>query len=109
MKNLDKVLEKIYNKLGNQYLIDNFGVEPFEFKVKIRKAHRDDVSNDYIIEIYSVPDMPDSFDYKSGKRNGSDGIDISVFKHKLRELIKYVDTSFGEFGKYVGIRFMNRK
>lgn len=109
MKNFDKVLEKIFNMLGNKYLTDNFDTEPFEFKVKLRKGDRDDDLQDYIIEVYSVPDMPDSFNYKSGKRNGSDGIDISVFKHKLKELINYVDSSFGGFGRTVGIRFMNRK
>lgn len=109
MKNLDKILEKVYNTLGNEYLTNNFDTEPFEFKVNLRKGNREDDLQDYIIEIYSVPDMPNGFNYKSGKRNGSDGIDISVFKHHLKELIKYVDTSFGGFGRTVGIRFMNRK
>ena len=109
MRNLHKVLEKVYNTLGNEYLTNNFDTEPFEFKVNLRKGNRPDDLQDYIIEIYSVPDMPDGFYYKSGKRNGSDGIDISVFKHKLKELIKYVDSSFGGFGRTVGIKFMNRK
>jgi len=109
MKNFNTILEKIYNTLGNKYLTDNFDTEPFEFKVRLRKGDRDDDLQDYIIEIYSVPDMPDGFNYKSGKRNGSDGIDISVFKHKLKEFINYVDSSFGGFGRTVGIRFMNRK
>ena len=109
MKNLEKVLDKVFNVLGNEYLTNNFDIEPFKFKVKIRRGDKDDDLQDYIIEVYSIPDMPESFMYKSGKRNGSDGIDISVFKHKLKELINYVDSSFGGFGRTVGIRFMNRK
>ena len=109
MKNMDKVLEKVFSMLGNKYLTDNFDTEPFEFKVKIRKGDRDDDLQDYIVEVYSVPKMPKSFNYKSGRRNGSDGIDISVFKYKLKELIRYVDTSFDGFGRTIGIRFMNVK
>lgn len=109
MKNLNNVFEKVFNTLGNKYLTDNFDTEPFEFKVKIRKGNREEDLQDYILEVHSVPDMPDSFLYKSGKRNGSDGIDISVFKHQLKEFIKYVDTSFGGFARTIGIRFMNRK
>ena len=109
MKDLSKILEKIYNTLGNKYLTDNFDAEPFEFKVKIRKGDRDDDLQDYIVEVYSIPDMPESFMYKSGKKDGNDGIDISVFKHKLKELIRYVDTSFDGFIITVGIRFMNSK
>lgn len=109
MKNLDKVLEKIYNTLGNEYLTDNFDTEPFKFKVRIRRGNREDDFHSYIIEIYSVPDMPDSFYYKGGKRDGNDGIDISVFKYKLKELIGYIDTSFGGFGRTLGIKFMNKK
>jgi len=41
MKNLNTILEKIYNTLGNKYLTDNFDTEPFEFKVKLRKGNTD--------------------------------------------------------------------
>ena len=107
MKDLSKVLEKVFNVLGNEYLTNNFDIEPFEFKVKIRRGDKDDDLQDYIIEVYSIPDMPRSFTYKSGKVNGTDGIHISVLGNKFRELIRYVDSSFGEFRKTVGIRFMN--
>ena len=109
MKDLSKVLEKVFNTLGNMYITDNFDAEPFEFRVNVRRGDRDDDLQDYIVEVYSIPNMPESLNYKSGKRNGSDGIDISVLKHKFREFIKYVDSSFGGFGRTVGIRFMNNK
>ena len=112
MKDLEKALNRIYNRFGNKYLTDNFDTEPFEFEVRIRKGYRSENYNDltdYIMEIYSVPDMPDGFNYKGGKRNGSNGIDISVFKHKLKELMGYIDTSFGGFGRTLGIKFMNKK
>jgi hypothetical protein len=105
--NLDKILEKVYNTLGNKYLTDNFDVEPFEFKVKIRRGDRMDDMQDYIIEVYSVPDMPQSFFYKSGRIDNKDGIDISVLRRKFRELTNYVDSSFGGFTRTLGISFMN--
>ena len=106
MENFNKVLEKLYNTLGNEYLKDNFDTKPFEFKVNIRKGDNNDLQ-DYIIEVYSIPHMPKAFKYKSGKGNGFHGIDISVFKRKLKEFIKYVDSSFGQFGRTYGIKFMN--
>lgn len=112
MKDLEKALDRIYNRFGNKYLTDNFDTEPFEFKVRIRKGYRSENYNDfddYIVEVYSVPDMPESFEYKGGKRDGNDGIHISVLKHKFKEYIGYIDSSFGEFRKTVGIKFMNAK
>lgn len=106
MKDLDKILEKLYNRLGNSYLTKNFDTTPFEFKVKIRKGDRDDDLQNYIVEVYSVPDLPQTFRYKSDKKNG---IHISVLGNRFKEYIGYVDTSFGGFGKTVGINFMNRK
>lgn len=108
MKNLNTILEKIYNTLGNKYITDNFDVEPFEFKVRIRKADRDDDLQDYIVEVYSTPNLPRNFDYKDGKRDSVNGIHISVLGGKFKEFIQYVDSSFGQFRKTVGIRFMNK-
>jgi len=106
MKSLDKVLERIYNTLGNFYLTDNFDTDTFEFKVNIRKGDRDDDLQDYIVEVYSVPDLPESFMYKDSNNSG---IHISRLGHEFKELIKYVDSSFGEFRKTIGIKFMNVK
>ena len=107
MKDLSKVLEKVFNVLGNMYITDNFDAEPFEFRVNVRKGNRDDDLQDYIVEVYSTPNMPESFNYKSGKKDSVSGIHISVLGNKFRELMRYVDSSFGEFRKTVGIRFMN--
>lgn len=109
MEHFDKVLEKMYNRLGNSYLTKNFDTEPFEFKVNIRKGDREEDLQDYIVEVYSIPDMPKSFKYKSGKGNGFQGIDISILKKKFKEYIEYVDPFIGKFGKTVGIKFMNVK
>jgi hypothetical protein len=106
MKNLDKILEKLYNTLGNLYLTENFDTEPFEFTVKIRRGDRNDDLQDYIVEVYSVPELPERFTYKSNSKNG---IHISVLRGKFKEYLQYVDTTFGDFRKTVGIDFMNRK
>jgi hypothetical protein len=48
MKNLDIILEKMYNTLGNSYLTKNFDTEPFEFKVNVRKGTYDnDLQKEY--------------------------------------------------------------
>lgn len=106
MKDINKVLEKLYNTLGNDYLTSKFDTEPFEFKVNVRKSKDVHDLQDYIVEVYSVPDMPESFMYKSDKRNG---IHISVLKNKFKNYIRYIDSSFGEFRRTIGIKFMNVK
>ena len=109
MKNLNTILEKIYNTLGNKYITDNFDSEPFEFKVNIRSGNRDDdFERDFVIEIYSIPDMPNGFTYKPGKSEYN-GIHISLLKREFLDYIKYVDSSFGGFRKTIGIKFMNVK
>lgn len=109
MKDLDKKLEKVYNTLGNKYITDNFISEPFEFSVKIRRGDREEDLQDYIIEVYCIPDMPNGFTYKPGKSEYMDGIHISVLKREFLDYIKYVDSSFGRGGRSLGIRFMNGK
>lgn len=106
MKNLDKVLEKTYNILGNDYLTKYFDTGPFEFKVNISKDYNADYLPDYIVEIYSVPNMPKTFKYKGDDMHG---VHLSVIGEKFKEYIKYVDSTFGGFGKTIGVKFMNVK
>ena len=106
MKNFDKILNKIYNVLGNSYLTDNFETEPFEFDVKIRKGDGEDDLYNYIVEVYSVPDLPNSFMYKD---NPNSGIHLSKLNYEFKKYIGFVDTSFGGFGRTVGVNFMNVK
>lgn len=108
MKGLANFLEKIYNTMGNKYLTENFDTEPFEFKVNVRRGNRNYDLHDWIVEVYSVPNMPKSFMYKKGKDTDSDGIDISVLTKLFKDYTKYFDTSFGEFQKTIGVKFMNR-
>ena len=104
---LSNILEKLYNKLGNKYLTDNFVTEPFEFKVNVI-YDRDNDMYDYIVKVYSNPDIPEEFFYepeiKEEKR--MDGIHISVLKSKFKEYIQYVEPSSK---RYYGIDFMNKK
>lgn len=104
---LSNILEKVYNKLGNKYLTDNFITEPFEFKVKVR-YDRDDEYYDYIVDVYSTPDIPKSFEYKPEirERKKTDGIHISVLKNEFKEMIEYVDDSFSK--RIYGVNFVNQ-
>lgn len=104
---LSNILEKLYNKLGNKYLTDNFVTEPFEFKVNVI-YDRDNDMYDYIVKVYSNPDIPDSFYYKPEikEEKRMDGIHISVLKSKFKEYIQYVEPSSK---RHYGIEFMNKK
>lgn len=103
---LSDSLEKIYNKLGNKYLTDNFITEPFEFKVKVRYGTDDD-NHKYVADVYSIPDVPRDFDYKPELKKIKiiDGIHRSVLNFKFQEMIEYVDLS--KKGQ-IGINFVNR-
>jgi hypothetical protein len=109
MKDLDRILEKLYNKLGNNFLTKNFETGPFEFRVNVRKGKYDNDLKDYIVEVYSIPNMPDQFKYKGGPRDLMSGVHISIIKREFRNYINLVDPTFGGFGKTVGINFMNVK
>jgi len=104
---LSSILGKVYNRLGNKYLTDNFITEPFDFKVKVRYGEWNEYY-DYIIEIESTPDIPKSFRYKpevkKEKNKWADGIDISVLKHEFKEIYKYVDMP----PKSVEVKFVNK-
>ncbi len=102
---LSTSLEKIYNTVGNRYLTGNFITEPFEFKVKVI-YDRDNDMYDYIIQVYSIPDIPDSFKYRPENKESKrvDGIHISVLKSKFKEYMKYIDPNSN---RYYGIEFMN--
>ena len=104
---LSNALEKVYNTVGNKYLTTNFKTEPFEFKVKVI-YDRDYDMYDYIVKVYSTPDIPDGFFYKPEikEEKGLDGIHISVLKTKFKEYIQYIEPNSK---RYYGIEFMNKK
>lgn len=104
---LSNALEKLYNSVGNRYLTSNFITEPFEFKVNVI-YDRDNEMYDYIIKVYSAPDIPEDFFYKPEvkEEKNTDGIHISVLKTKFKELIQYVEPNSK---RYYGIEFMNKK
>lgn len=104
LKTLQRVLERMFNSLGNQYLTDNFETEPFKFEVKVRKGERDDL-HDIMVEIISTPKMPKDLKYKKGKSN-ADGADKSVIRHKFKEMANLVDPTFGSFRKTIGVYFI---
>lgn len=109
LKQLSKVLEKLYNTMGNQYLVDNFITEPFEFNVNVRRGGDEDLHN-YVVEIDSFPKMPKSLKYKPEviKKDNLwvDAADKSVIVHDFKKMIDYIDTSFGSFGKTIGVKFI---
>jgi len=110
LEDLSKVLEKVYNTLGNKYLTDNFETEPFKFKVYVRRGGKGDLW-DYIVQVQPTPGVPRSFTYKPEVKEKNkiwaDGIDISVLRSEFKNYIEYVDSSFGGFGKTIGVVFYN--
>lgn len=109
LKELSDVLTKMYNKLGNKYLTDNFITEPFEFEVNVRMGGPYEY-HDYYAEVYCVPDMPNYFQYRpevrKEKNKWADGVDISVVITQFQKMIEYVDSK--RKGK-IGINFMSKK
>lgn len=103
---LSTILTKLFNNLGNKYLTDNFVTEPFEFVVKVRYGDNDEYHK-YVADVYTKPAMPESFNYKPEikKEKIVDGIDISVFKYQLRQMIEY--TGFRGTDQ-TGINFVNK-
>jgi len=104
---LSKALTSLYNKLGNDWITENLISEPFDFRVYVRRGDETDLT-DYVIEVYSDRPIPRSLLYKQGKEESTwaYGVDISVLKHKFKELASYVDT-FGSLGKTIGVTFMD--
>jgi hypothetical protein len=106
---LSFVLKKLYNSLGNNYLTKNFITVPFEFDVKVR-YDRDDAIADYIIEVYSNPPMPKSFEYvpEVKEKKVTDGVHISVIKTEFKKLYEYVETDKSR-KRFVSVKFMNQE
>ena len=107
LKVLSNQLTKIYNTLGNEWLTSNFVTEPFVFSVYLRRGDPMDTT-DYVIEIYSHPQMTETFKYKKELEKNVDGVHISVLRNKFKELANYVER-FGGFGNTVGVNFMDMK
>lgn len=103
---LSTVLTKLYNKLGNNYLTRNFITKPFEFDVKVRYDRDNDIS-DYIIEVSSIPPMPESFEYKPELNKDVDGAHISVIQGKFLDMYRSVEP-IDSRKRYAGVKFMNR-
>jgi len=103
---LSKVLTKLYNKLGNNYLTKNFITEPFEFDVKVR-YDRDNYICDYIIEVSSISPMPDSFDYKPELNKDAHGVHISVVQSKFLDMYRSIEP-IDDRKRYACVEFMNK-
>ena len=103
---LSNILTKLYNKLGNNYLTRNFITEPFEFDVKVR-YDRDNYICDYIIEVSSIPSIPESFEYRPELNKDAHGVHISVVQGKFLDMYKSVEP-IDDRKRFVGVKFMNK-
>ena len=110
LKILSNQLSKLYNTLGNEWLVNLVETEPFDFRVFVRRADSPDDLHDYEVEIYTDRQMPKSFRYRQNKNSSLyEGIHLSVVSNYFKNLAKYVDPSFGEFRKTLGVSFMDVK
>jgi hypothetical protein len=103
LKLLSNQLTKIYNTLGNQWIVDNFISEPFVFRVFVRKGDFNDL-HDYEVEIYTDRPFPQNFEYREKKK--FDGAHHSTVNQKFKDLTNYVER-FGDFRKTLGVKFMD--
>ena len=100
---LSNALTRVYNKLGNKYILDNFISEPFEFKVKVRYGESDEYHK-YYVDVYSVPDMPRFFTYRPEKKKNAFLADVNFIGLKFKSMIEYIDS---ERKGLIGVNFMN--
>ena len=103
---LSKVLTKLYNKLGNNYLTRNFITEPFEFDVKVRYNGADEIY-DYTIEVSSIPSIPESFEYKPELNKDVHGVHISVIQSKFLDMYRSIEP-IDDRKRYACVDFMNK-
>lgn len=102
---LSKSLTKIYNTFANEWIVDNFVSEPFDFRVFVRKGDSSDTT-DYVVEVYTDRPIPHTLYYKDKDAQWADGIHYSSVIDKLKELAQYVD-NFGQFKKTLGVQLMD--
>lgn len=106
---LSNILTKVYNTIGNRYIIENYTVGPFEFKVIVRYGYPYEY-HDYYAEVYSVPEIPEYFRYKpevrKEKKKLSPIVDFKIVELEFKETISYIDL---ERASKIGVNFMNVK
>ena len=106
---LSNILTKVYNTIGNRYIIENYTVGPFEFKVRIRYGNPYEY-HDYYAEVYSVPEIPEYFRYKpevrKEKKKLSPIVDYAFVELEFKKIISYIDP---ERSSKFGVNFMNVK
>ena len=100
---LSNALTRVYNKLGNKYIIDNFFSEPFEFKVNVIYGDPYEYHK-YYVDVYSVPDMQQFFTYRPEKKKDAFRADVNVIGIKFKSMIEYIDS---EKKGLIGVNFMN--
>lgn len=104
---LSKALTAIYNKLGNEWITENFESEPFDFRVYVRRGDNDDLQ-DIIAEVYTDRPFPELLTYKENVKKNfrADGVHNFVVRTKFKELANYIDT-FGGMGRTLGVVLMD--
>jgi len=105
LADLSKSLTKIYNLFANEWIVDNFDSEPFDFRVYVRKGEVDDLT-DYVVEVYTDRPIPHTLYYKDRESHRADGVHYSTVIHKLKELASYID-NFGHFQNTLGVQLMD--
>lgn len=105
MFKLKKIIENLFNTVGNRYITNNFIEGPYDFKVNVRRGNEDDFGN-YVIEIISVPEMSKTLRYRPELNKLMDGVDISVIRAKFKKLVSYVYPPAGTLGNVIEIKFI---
>ena len=109
LEELSNVLTKVYNTVGNRYIIENYTVGPFEFKVKVRYGNPQEY-HDYYAEVYSVPEIPEYFRYKPEvrKEKNMNAVEVNsiIVELEFKKMISYIDPK--RSSKF-GVNFMNVK
>ena len=104
-KQISLLISKIFNTIGNSWLVENFETEPFDFRVFLRKGDDSDLT-DYVVEVYTDRPFPKTLKYRDELNKWADGADISSISYEFKQLLNYIDR-WGDFRKTVSVNFMD--
>lgn len=84
-----KALSNVFNTLGNQWIEEHLGEEPFLFRVYLRKpGHDEEHLGSLIAEVYTDRFIPKNMIYMNNGRRKK--VTHEFLRKKLKEMSKYI-------------------
>lgn len=109
LRQISSSLNSIFNTLGNNWIVENFELEPFNFRVYLRQTgHDEEHLGKYIAEIYTDRFVPRNLKLsKKHRKKGKDSVSYTTIEKKFKELSKYLDLKDGIEMKLMELDYRN--